>query len=161
MPGDSDNGASGGTCRLFGTVQDITELKRAEEARHALSRDLQESKAWLEEAQRVAHLGYWVWDLQTNQLKWSDETYRIFGLSPQEGLIDLDKVREMIHPDDRETVFRTAEETVRSGARADCEHRLFRPNGEIRVVHSLADLKKDASGRPHQMVGTTQDITKN
>src|ERR1700739_1280910 len=150
---------SSGNLEYMGVVTDITERKLAEEEREALSRDLQESKAWLEEAQRVANLGYWVWDLQTNQLIWSDETYRIFGLSPQEGLINLDKVREMIHPDDRETVFRTAEEAVRSGARADCEHRLFRPNGEIRVVHSLADLKRDALGRPHKMFGTTQDIT--
>ena len=123
------------------------------------SRELQESKARLEEAQRVAHVGYWVWDLQTNRLIWSDETYRIFGLTPQEGPIDLNKVREMIHPDDREMVFQTAEQAVSSGARADCEHRLFRPNGEMRVVHSLADLKTDSSGRPYQMFGTTQDIT--
>jgi PAS domain S-box-containing protein len=141
------------------SASDTTERKRAEEERQALSHDLQESKAWLEEAQRVAHVGYWVWDLQANHLIWSDETYRIFGLSPQEGLIDLDKVREMIHPEDREAVFRTAEEAIRSGARADCEHRLFRPSGEMRVVHSLADLKKDSSGRPYQMFGTTQDIT--
>jgi PAS domain S-box-containing protein len=92
-------------------------------------------------------------------LIWSDETYRIFGLMPQEGLIDLVKVREMIHPDDREAVFRTAGEAVRSGVRADCEHRLFRPNGEMRIVHSLGDLKKDSSGRPYQIFGTTQDIT--
>jgi PAS domain S-box-containing protein len=150
---------SSGNLEYMGVVTDITEQKLADDEREALSRDLQESEAWLEEAQRVAHFGYWVWDLQTNQLIWSDETYRIFGLSPQEGLIDLDKVREMIHPDDRETVFRTAEEAVRSGVRADCEHRLFRPNGEMRVVHSLADLKRDASGRPHKMFGTTQDIT--
>jgi PAS domain S-box-containing protein len=123
------------------------------------SRELEESKARLEEAQRVAHVGYWVWNLQTNRLIWSDETYRIFGLTPQEGPIDLNKVREMIHPDDREMVFRTAEQAVSSGARADCEHRLFRPNGEMRVVHSLADLKTDSSGRPYQMFGTTQDIT--
>src|SRR6201981_786946 len=126
---------SSGNPEYMGVVTDITERKLAEEEGESLSRDLQESKAWLEEAQRVAHLGYWVWNLQTNQLIWSDETYRIFGLLPQEGLIDLDKVREMIHPDDRETVFRTAEEAVRSGARADCEHRLFCPNGEMRVVH--------------------------
>jgi PAS domain S-box-containing protein len=127
--------------------------------RFLTSRDLEESKAWLEEAQRVAHLGYWVWDLETNGLIWSDETYRIFGLTPREELIDLDKVREMIHPDDREAVFRTAEEAIRSGGRADCEHRLLRPNGEMRIVHSLSDLKKDSSGRPYQMFGTTQDIT--
>jgi len=156
---DAKRDASGRPYQMFGTTQDITERKRAEEERQALSRDLGESKAWLEEAQRVAHVGYWVWDLETNRLIWSDETYRIFGLTPQEGLIDLDKVREMIHPDDREAVFRTAGEAVRSGARADCEHRLFRPNGEMRVVHSLADLKRDASGRPNQMFGTTQDIT--
>jgi len=144
---------------MFGTVQDITDRKRAEEERQALSRDLKDSKSWLEEAQRVAHVGYWVWDLETNRLIWSDETYRIFGLTRQEGLIDINKVREMIHPDDREAVFRTAEEAIRSGARADCEHRLFRPSGEMRVVHSLGDLKKDSSGRPYQMFGTTQDIT--
>src|SRR4029077_15579869 len=136
-----------------------TDRKRAEEALQEISINLLESKAWLEEAQRVAHVGYWVWDLQTNRVIWSDETYRIFGLTPQEGLIDLDKVREMIHPDDREAVFRTAGEAVRSGARADCEHRLFRPNGEMRIVHSLGDLKKDSSGRPYQIFGTTQDIT--
>src|SRR6266404_4944012 len=114
------------------------------------SRDLQESKAWLEEAQRVAHVGYWVWNLETNRLIVSDEYCRILGLTPQEELIDLDKVREMIHPDDREAVFRTAEEAVRSGTRADCEHRLLRPNGEMRIVHSLGDLKRDSSGRPYE-----------
>jgi PAS domain S-box-containing protein len=151
--------ASGRAYEMFGTVQDITDRKRTEKEHEALSRDLQESKVWLEEAQRVAHVGYWVWDLETNRLIWSDETYRIFGLTPQEGLIDLDKLREMIHPEDQESVFRTAEEAIRSGARADCEHRLFRPTGEMRFVHSLGDLKKDSSGRPYQMFGTTQDIT--
>jgi PAS domain S-box-containing protein len=145
--------------RLFGTVQDITELKQAEEASHALSRDLQESKDWLEEAQRVTHVGYWVWDLVTNRLIVSDEYCRILGLTPKKGPIDLAIVREIIHPEDREYVFRTAEEAVRSGERADCEHRILRPNGELRVVHSLGDLKKDSSGRPYQMFGTTQDIT--
>jgi PAS domain S-box-containing protein len=122
-----------------------------------LSRDLQESRARLEEAQRVAHVGYWVWDLETNRVIWS--TYRIFGLKPQEGPIDLTTVREKIHPDDREEVFRIADEAVRSGARADSEHRVIRPNGEVRIVHSLGDLKKDSSGRAYQMFGTIQDIT--
>ena len=150
---------TGRAYEIFGTVQDVTERKRAEEEHHVLSRALRESKAWLEEAQHVAHVGYWVWDLQTNSLNFSDENYRIFGLTPEEGRIDLDKVREMIHPDDRDMVFRTAEQAISSGVRADCEHRLFRPNGEMRIVHSLGDLKKDSSGRPYQMFGTTQDIT--
>src|SRR5258708_13853789 len=123
------------------------------------SRELQESKARLEEAQRVAHVGYWVWNLDTDRVTWSDETYRIFGLTPQESPIDLATVREMIHPEDRESVFRTAEEAIRGGAHPDSEHRLVRPNGEVRIVHSLGDLKRDASGRPYKMFGTVQDIT--
>jgi PAS domain S-box-containing protein len=158
LPGDVENAASGKPHRLFGTVQDITELKHAEEARYALSRDLQESKEWLEEAQRVAHIGYWVWDLENNQVIWSDETFRIFGLAPQADSFDVSRVRYMVHPDDRDAVFRAAEEAIRSGTRADCQHRLFRPDGEMRVVHSLGDVKTTSEGRT-QMFGTTQDIT--
>src|SRR5580658_10346214 len=158
LPGDPGKGRSGKTHRLFGTVQDITELKRAEDARHTLSRDLQESRAWLEEAQRVAHLGYWVWDLDSNRVIWSEETSRIFGLAPQEASMEIAAVSEMFYPDDREAIFRTAEEAIRSGTRADCEHRLVRPDGEVRVVHSLGDVKTNSEGRA-QMFGTTQDIT--
>jgi PAS domain S-box-containing protein len=144
--------------RLFGTIQDITELKRAEEASHALSRDLQESKDWLEEAQRVAHLGYWVWDLETNQVIWSAETYRIFGLVPKGNSFDVALVGEMMHPDDREAVFMTAKKAIDTETRADCEHRLLRSDGEMRAVHSLGHVRKNSQGRI-QMFGTTQDIT--
>jgi PAS domain S-box-containing protein len=116
------------------------------------------SKDWLEEAQRVAHLGYWVWDLETNQVIWSDETYRIFGLVPKAGSFDVSVVGEMMHPDDREAVFLTAKKAIDTETRADCEHRLFRPDGEMRVVHSLGDVRKNSQGRI-QMFGTTQDIT--
>jgi PAS domain S-box-containing protein len=158
LPGDPGKGKSGKTHRLFGTVQDITDLKRAEEARHALSRDLEENRAWLEEAQRVAHLGYWVWDLDSNRVILSDETWRIFGLAPKADSMDIAAVGEMFHPDDREAVFRMAEEAIRSGTRAECEHRLIRPDGDVRVVHSLGDVRKNSEGRT-QLFGTTQDIT--
>ena len=157
-PPGPENGISREHNRLFGTVQDITELKRAEEASDALSRDLQESKDWLEEAQRVAHLGYWVWDLETNQVIWSEETYRIFGLVPKGDSFDVALVREMMHPDDREAVFMTAKKAIDTETRADCEHRLLRPDGEMRVVHSLGDVRQNSQGRI-QMFGTTQDIT--
>ena len=78
---------------------------------------------------------------------------------PQEGPIDLATIREMVHPEDRESVFRTAEEAILGGVRPDAEHRIVRPSGEVRTVHSQGDLKRDASGRPYQMFGTVQDIT--
>jgi PAS domain S-box-containing protein len=159
MPGDPDNEVSGKASRLFGTVQDITERKRAEGELQVLYRELQESKASLEEAQRVAHVGSWVWDLEKNHVTYSDEYYRIFGLASRKGPIDIATVREIIHPEDREYVFQIAEDSIRSGERAEVEHRILRPNGEIRIVHSRGDLKKDASGRPYQMFGVSQDIT--
>ena len=159
MPGNRANEASGKARRLFGTVQDVTELKRAEEERQALSRNLEESKGRLEEAERVAHLGYWIWDLQTNRAIFSNETCRIYGLKPQDDPIDLAIIRELIHPEDREYVFRNAERAVRDGVHIETEHRLIRPNGEVRIVYSPGDLKRNASGQPYQMFGTCQDIT--
>jgi len=85
---------------------DIEDRKRAEEALGVLSRDLLENKAKLEEAQRITHVGYWEWDILTGRVNWSDETYRIYGLQPQEHPMDLATVREKIHPEDREAVFR-------------------------------------------------------
>jgi PAS domain S-box-containing protein len=159
LPGDAKRDASGRPYKLFGTVQDITERKRAEEALQEISPKLLESKARLEEAQRVAHVGHYYWNLVTDRVTWSDELYRIYGLSPQEGPIDMAMVREMIHPEDREFVFRAAEEALHREVRPDAEHRLVRPNGEVRTVHGLGTVKRDASGRPYEMFGTVQDIT--
>src|SRR5689334_1663386 len=141
------------------SASDTTERKCAEEERQALSRELQESKSRLEEAQRVAHMGHYYWDLIANRVTWSDELYRIYGLTPQEGPIDMAMVREMIHPDDREDVFRAAEEAVRCGVRTEAEHRIVRPDGGVRTVQGLGSVKRDASGRAYEMFGTVQDIT--
>ena len=150
---------NGNIVKWYGVVTDIEDRKRAEDALGALSRDLQESKAKLEEAQRIAHVGYWEWDLTSNRVIWSDETYRIYGLQPREYPIDIAVIGKLIHPEDLEFVFRVAEEAVRGGLRTDAEHRIIRPTGEVRTVHSQGDLKKDASGRICQMFGTVQDIT--
>jgi PAS domain S-box-containing protein len=134
-----------------------------------LSRELQESNARLKEAQRVAHVGHWEWDLETDVVVWSDETYRIFGLSPQERPMDLATVRAMVHPEDREPLYRGVDENLVAGVRPDAEFRIVCPSGEVRTVYSLTserwnslpgDAKRDASGRPYKLFGTIQDITK-
>src|SRR3984893_7450441 len=149
----------GNIVKWYGVTTDIEDRKCSEEALQLVSSDLQDSKAKLEEAQRIAHVGYWEWDLKSNRVIWSDETYRIYGLRPQEYPIDIAVVRKMIHPEDLESVFRVAEEALRGGLRTDVEHRIIRPSGELRTVHSQGDVKKDASGRTCQMFGTVQDIT--
>jgi PAS domain S-box-containing protein len=113
----------------------------------------------LEEAQRITHVGYWERDLATNHITWSDETYRIFGLRPQEHAMDLDALRLKVHPEDWEFVSRALNEALAGGPRYNLEYRLLRPTGELRIVHSEGDVMRDASGRPYQMFGTVQDIT--
>jgi len=159
LPGDTKRDASGRPYKLFGTIQDITERKRTEGALQEISRKLQESNARLEEAQRIANVGHYSWNLIENRVVWSDEVYRIYGLDPQQGPIDLAKVSEMIHAEDRELVFRAAEEALHSEVPADIEHRLVRPDGEVRTIHSVGTVKRDTSGRPYEMFGTAQDIT--
>jgi PAS domain S-box-containing protein len=156
--GDVKRDASGRPYQMFGTVQDITDRKRAEETLELMSRDLQESKTRLEEAQRVAHVGHWIWDLGNDGLMWSDETYRIFGLRPQERPMNLEAFQEMIHPEDREFLFRATQE-ARGGGPPDIEYRIVRPSGEVRIVHSQGAVTKDVPGQPRQMFGAVQDIT--
>jgi PAS domain S-box-containing protein len=158
-PVDSNGEAPERARKLFGTVQDITENKRVEEERQALSRDLQESNARLEQAQRLVHMGYYEWNLVTGRVTWSAELHRIYGLPPQDGPIDMAMVGGMIHPDDRERVFREADEAVRNGVSAAAEHRIVRPDGEVRTVHGLGTVKRDAAGLACEMFGTVQDIT--
>jgi PAS domain S-box-containing protein len=148
-----------GKLEFVGAVTDVSTQRRAEAAIQERETQLRENAAKLEEAQRVAHVGYWEWDLRTDHVTWSDETYRIYGLHPQELPIELATIRESIHPEDREFVFRRAAEAVQGEMRVDAEHRIVRPNGEVRVVHSQGDLKRDSAGLPWQMFGTVQDIT--
>jgi hypothetical protein len=80
---------------------------------------LQESKAKLEEAQRITHVGYWEWDPLTGRVNWSDETYRIYGMRPQERPMDLATVAEKIHPED----WKRALEQALGGTSIDVECR--------------------------------------
>jgi len=147
-----------GSREFIGAVTDITDRKRAEEALALMSRDLQESKTRLEDAQRIAHVGHWVWDQGKDRLTWSDETYRIFGLRPQERPMSVEAFQEMIHPEDREFLFRATQE-ARGGGSPDIEFRIVRPSGEVRVVHSQGAVTRDVPGQPRQRFGAIQDIT--
>src|SRR5262244_1895353 len=122
-------------------------------------RNLGDSERKLEEAQRLAHVGYWERDLRTDVITWSDETYRIFGLRPQERILNLADLPELVHPEDRQIVLDAVAEALRGGRRYDVEYRVVRPNGEVRLVHSKGDVTRDESGRPLRMFGSVQDIT--
>ena len=120
---------------------------------------LRDSEARLEEAQRIAHLGYWDRDLDTDLRTWSDETYRIHGLAPQERTVTLAAWQELIHPEDRRIVIEAVAEALRGGPPYDVDYRVVRPDGAVRIVHSQGDVTRDELGRPRRIFGTVQDIT--
>ena len=119
---------------------------------------LRDSQANLEEAQRIAHIGYWNRDLDTDLLTWSDETYRIYGLVPQ-CAVTFAGWQELIHPEDRRMVLEGIAEALRSGAPYGVEYRVVRPDSAVHIVHSQVNVTKDELGRPHRMFGAVQDIT--
>ena len=125
----------------------------------SMFRNLRQSEATLEDAQRIAHVGHWERDIKTNRGTWSDETYRIFGLVPQQEPVDFTRLQALIHPDDRDSVVLAAADADRGGARFDVEYRVIRPNGDVGIVHSQGDVARDAAGAPYRIFGIIQDIT--
>ena len=124
-----------------------TRRKRAEEA-------LAESNARLEEAQRLAHVGWWERDLNTDRITVSDEVVRILGARP------IGRWMNLIHPEDRSRAAEAATAAIRPGGpRYDVEYRVVRSDGSLRVVLSQGEVRWDHSGRPLRQFGVLQDIT--
>jgi hypothetical protein len=121
--------------------------------------ELRRSEAYLREAQRIAQVGYWERDLETDRITWSDQTYLIFGLPLQERAIDFAAVQKLTHPEDQQMVAQAVSEALRGDARYEMEYRVVQPGGEVRIVHSQGDVTRDELGRPRRMFGTIQDIT--
>jgi diguanylate cyclase (GGDEF)-like protein/PAS domain S-box-containing protein len=134
-----------------GMDRDITGRRQAEGA-------LRQSQKNLAEAQRIASLGSWEWDIAGGELRWSDEFYHIFGL-PLEGFgATYAAFLEAVHPDDRARVEHAVNAAL-AGWPYDIEHRIVRPDGSERVLHERGEVSFDADRRPVRMVGTGQDIT--
>ncbi len=135
-----------------GHIRDITERKLAEE-------QLKRSEASLAEAQRIAHLGNWEWDLRTDDVRWSDETYRIYGFPPGGFAPTADTFWRLVHPEDLEAVRRALRGALEEGKPYDIEHRIVRPDGTERVVHRQGEVVRGGAGNPVRMVGTVLDVT--
>ncbi|MBL8710137.1 MAG: PAS domain S-box protein, partial [Rhodospirillaceae bacterium] len=141
-----------GRTEMTAILRDISVQAKAIEA-------LRISEARLANAQRIAGLGHWEWDIETNQLYWSDQIFSIFGL-PQ-GDFDPTNSRFLncVHPDDRAAVQSAVYATLREGQPYRIDYRIILPDGEERVVHEEGEVVYGPDDCPLKMVGATQDIT--
>ncbi|GAB4333421.1 MAG: hypothetical protein Kow0010_19810 [Dehalococcoidia bacterium] len=136
-----------------GSARDVTEARRTAEA-------LARSEESLRQAQQIARIGNWDWDMVHNTLTWSDEIYRIFGLPPGEWGATYEAFLERVHPDDRALVEHAVQAAIEDRAPYSVHHRIIRfDNGETRIVHELGEVTFDQDGRPVRMIGTVQDVT--
>ena len=131
---------------------DITERKRAEDA-------LRLSELKLERAQRMAALGHWEADFDSETSVWSDEVFRIFGVGKDTIAPSRRAFVSLVHPDDRQAVEEALQRSLSTGEPYSVIHRVVLSGGEIRHVEEYAEMVRDENGRIRGMVGTAQDIT--
>ena len=113
----------------------------------------------LNEAQQIAQIGHWDWDVSTNRLTWSDNMYNIYGVDTADG-IDFDKFISLVHPDDRANMQANIEFAFQSQTFNDFFHRIITPAGEIKIMYARGEVMVDKDGKVIRMVGTGQDVTK-
>ena len=138
--------------RMVGSMMDVTESRRAHQALTASERQLRE-------AQRVARLGSWEWDTETGAVTWSEELYRLFGVTAAEFHLTRDAIREFVHEDDRAMTRQLADECVRDAHPIAYDVRIRRADGRQRILHSRGQPVTDATGKVVRVVGTAQDVT--
>lgn len=142
-----------GKVRMFtGIINDITALKEAEKA-------LRQSKERHAKAQRIAHLGHWEWDLTTDRLLWSEETYRIFGLDRNEFNASYEAFLDRVHPEDIHHVKNAVREALSENKPYCIDHRILLKDGTVKIVQEQGEVTRDDEGNPLCMMGTVHDLT--
>jgi diguanylate cyclase (GGDEF)-like protein/PAS domain S-box-containing protein len=133
-------------------VLDVTERKIQEQA-------LIESEARSQEAQHLAHLGFWEWNLNNDDLYWSDETFNVFGFEKDGYVPTLQGFIDILHPDDMQSVDEALKNSVSNGVPYDIGYRCILPNGKLIYAHAYGQVDYDNAGEPFRMLGTVMDVS--
>jgi PAS domain S-box-containing protein len=133
-------------------ASDITDYKREIQR-------LRRSEEMMVDAQGVAHLGIWEWDITQPHATWSPELYRIYGLDPATYVPSYESYLAMVHPEDRQRVMEATDAVFHHLKPYSHDERIYRANGELRYLHTWAFPVLDASGKLIRLTGVCQDIT--
>jgi PAS domain S-box-containing protein len=141
-----------GEVLAVGHVQDISTRKQAEE-------ELCRNSERLAEAERVAEMGSWEWDITNDQTTWSAGLLHVYGITPDQFDATLRGWQQRVYPDDRELVNQTIDHALAERSSFTFEYRAIRPDGRVRTLRSRGDVVVDDSGKPIRLIGIAQDIT--
>ena len=130
---------------IFGVTQDITDRKKIENK--------------LNEAQKLAHVGSWLFNPLTHKIEWSEETFNLLGFDSTKGEPEYEALVNRIHRDDQELFNNVVDKAIRLGTPYDIEHRICLPNGKEKVIRAICQPLFGVNGEVVSLVGTSQDIT--
>jgi PAS domain S-box-containing protein len=143
---------SGKTARILAVVQDVTELRRAET-------QARERESLLAQAEQLASLGSWEFDVAHQSFAWSAQMYLMLGLPPNDQPVPLAQACALFHPDDRARVAQEVEALIKYNRPLENEVRFVLPDAQVRVFHSRAVPITNDSGDVVRIAGTSQDVT--
>ncbi len=144
--------AQGNVIGVIGLAQDITERKQAEQA-------LRKNEAMLAEAQAVAKLGSWEFDLVTQEIHWTTALFHIFGLDPNQPEPTLAELGELYHPEDFARLQQLMAQTIATGEPYQLTLRVPQLDGSLRYIESTGQAEFNAEGDAIRLYGTAQDVT--
>jgi diguanylate cyclase (GGDEF)-like protein/PAS domain S-box-containing protein len=150
---------------LMGSVDASAGLGAASEHELALQRitrlesELAATRCRLDEAQRVARIGSWEWDIPNNAVIWSDELFRIYGLEPGETEPSYEEFLSRVHPDDREAVDERNRKAFADHQPFEDVKRCTRPDGSVFLMRTQGEVMTDGEGNPLRMIGVCSDVT--
>ncbi|MGZ5242712.1 MAG: PAS domain-containing sensor histidine kinase [Bacteroidia bacterium] len=134
------------------TGTDISEQKET-------AAELLKTNHQLSEAQQIARIGSWEWDILENSITWSNELYHVFDITPEEFAGDFESYIKIVHPEDVDIVLKTVQEAVHNLKPFTIHHRILRRDGIIRHIYSKGNVITDAQNHPLRMAGVAQDVT--
>src|SRR5438876_4445364 len=138
---------------------DVLRAARITQRLQASEAELRETHQRMDLATSAAELGIWVWDIVRDEIWISEKGRALFGFAPSEKL-DIDRFRNAIHPDDRDSLRQAVQNSLNTGMEYEAEHRVLLPNGQVRWLGERGSVEFNREGKPVRMRGVSRDVTR-
>src|SRR5437870_10075552 len=138
---------------------DVLRAARITQRLQASEAELRETHQRMDLATSAAGLGIWVWDIVRDEIWISEKGRALFGVAPSEKL-DIDRFRNAIHPDDRDSLRQAVQNSLNTGMEYEAEHRVLLPNGQVRWLDERGSVEFSGEGKPVRMRGVSRDVTR-